>query len=67
MTSEPPPTARRRFAPRRLVAAILLCLGAYLALAYALAPFLWKHFEHQRAIANLAMTTSPRWAFQATP
>jgi hypothetical protein len=57
MTSEPPPTARRRFAPRRLVAAILLCLGAYLALAYALAPFLWKHFEHQRAIANLAMTT----------
>src|ERR1700683_5539312 len=57
MTLAPPPIPHRRFALRRFAAAIALCLGAYLALAYAVAPFLWKHFEHQKAIADLAMTT----------
>ncbi|MGO8801013.1 MAG: LssY C-terminal domain-containing protein [Roseiarcus sp.] len=42
---------------RVFVAAVVACLAAYLALAYWLAPVLWKHYEHQRAIADLAMTT----------
>jgi hypothetical protein len=47
----------RRSRLRRLAIAALLCLTAYLALAYELAPLVWRHFEHQRAIADLPMTT----------
>ena len=49
--------ARRRSYLRILAAASVACLAAYLALSYWLAPLLWKHYEHQRAIADLAMTT----------
>ena len=36
---------------------LLLCLAVYAGFAYWLTPFFWKHFEHQRAIADLPMTT----------
>lgn len=58
MTSQTPPqNARRRSYLRLFAAAFVACLAAYLALAYGLAPALWKHYEHQPAIAGLAMTT----------
>ena len=58
MTALPSPSApRRRSRSRRLALALVVVLAAYLALAYALAPFAWRHLEHQRAIADLAMTT----------
>ncbi len=57
MSQTPAPDARRRSRLRLFVAALGVCLAAYLALAYWLAPLLWRHFEHQRAIAGLAMTT----------
>jgi hypothetical protein len=53
----PPSILRRWLRARRLAAAAFLCLAGYLALAYGLAPLLWRHFEHQKAIADLAMTT----------
>ena len=53
----PAPNVRRRSALRLFAAALIGCLAVYLALAYGLAPALWKHFEHQRSIAGLAMTT----------
>jgi hypothetical protein len=42
---------------RRLATAAILALAAYLALAYILAPFLWRHFEHQPSLAGLEATT----------
>ncbi|WP_158813639.1 LssY C-terminal domain-containing protein [Methylocapsa sp. S129] len=58
MTPQPPAdTARRRLSLRLCASAFLLCLAAYIALAYWLAPFVWRHFEHQKAIADLPMTT----------
>jgi len=51
------PDARHRSALRRFVAALGVGVVAYIGLAYGLAPQLWRHFEHQRAIADLAMTT----------
>ena len=58
MMSQPPdPPVRRRSAPRLFAAALGVGLAVYLGLAYWLAPLLWRHFEHQRAIAGLAMAT----------
>src|SRR5579863_999936 len=57
MPQPPPQNVRRRLSLRALSAGLLFGLAAYLALAYGLAPFLWKHYEHQRAIADLPMTT----------
>jgi hypothetical protein len=57
MSQTPVPDARRRSRLRLFAAGLGVCLAAYLALAYWLAPLLWRHFEHQRAIAGLAMTT----------
>jgi hypothetical protein len=57
MTQTPAETARRRLSVRLFAMALLLCLAAYGGFAYWLAPFIWKHFEHQRAIADLPMTT----------
>ena len=42
---------------RRLAAAAVAVLAAYLALAYILAPFFWRHFEHQPKLAGLDATT----------
>lgn len=58
MTSQTPAqNAHRRSYLRLFAAGLFLCLVVYLALAYWLAPLLWKHHEHQKAIADLAMTT----------
>ena len=42
---------------RRFTWALLFCVATYLGFAYWLAPLLWRHFEHQGAIADLPMTT----------
>jgi hypothetical protein len=57
--SSPPSVlgVRRRFRPRLFAAALACGLIAYVGLAYGLAPLLWTHFEHQRAIAGLPFTT----------
>src|SRR5476651_1182121 len=57
MSQTPTQTARRRFSPRLFAAGLLFVLAGYVGLAYWLAPILWRHFEHQRAIADLPTTT----------
>src|SRR5271165_5421341 len=42
---------------RRLVAAAIGAVAAYVLLAYLLAPFFWRHFEHQTSLAGLEATT----------
>ena len=41
----------------RLAAGTLGAVAAYAVLAYVLAPFFWRHFEHQAGIAGLEATT----------
>jgi hypothetical protein len=54
----PPPVQRRRIRATRRIAAILVAfLIVYLALAYLLAPTLWRHYEHQATLAGRPMTT----------
>jgi hypothetical protein len=48
---------RRWLSLRLFTLALLFLLAAYAGLAYWLAPVLWRHFEHQTAIADLPMTT----------
>ena len=42
---------------RRLAAAAIGAVAAYVVLAYLLAPFFWRHFEHQPRLAGLEATT----------
>jgi len=42
---------------RRLAAAAIVALALYVALAYLLAPFFWRHFEHQPKLAGIEATT----------
>jgi hypothetical protein len=42
---------------RRLVAAAIVAVALYVVLAYLLAPFVWRHFERQPALAGLEATT----------
>ena len=42
----------------RVFAAIVLVVALYLSIAYGLAPALWRHYEHQRGLADKAMTTA---------
>jgi LssY C-terminus len=42
---------------RRLAAAAVALLAAYLGSAYILAPFFWRHFERQPNLAGLEATT----------
>ncbi len=42
---------------RRLAAAAILAIAAYVVLAYLLAPFFWRHFEHQQSLAGLDALT----------
>jgi hypothetical protein len=48
---------------RRLAAAAIGAVAAYLALAYVLAPFFWHHFEHQTGLGGLEMTTRTALGF----
>jgi hypothetical protein len=42
---------------RRLAAAAIGVVIAYLLLAYGLAPFFWRHFEHQPRLAEMEAVT----------
>ena len=42
---------------RRLAAAAIGVMAAYVILAYVLAPFFWRHFEHQPRLADMQATT----------
>jgi len=42
---------------RRLAAAAIVAVALYLGLAYVLAPFFWRHFEHQPKLAGFETTT----------
>lgn len=42
---------------RRLAAAAIGAVAAYVVLAYGLAPFFWRHFEHQPRLAEMEATT----------
>ncbi len=42
---------------RRLAAAAIGAVAAYVVLAYGLAPFFWCHFEHQPRLAEMEATT----------
>ena len=42
---------------RRLVIAAAALLAAYVALAYGLASFAWRHYEHQKGLAALGART----------
>ncbi len=42
---------------RRLAAAAIGAVAAYVVLAYVLAPFFWRHFEHQPRLAEMEATT----------
>jgi hypothetical protein len=42
---------------RRLAAAAIVAVALYLALAYVLAPFFWRHFEHQSKLSTFEATT----------
>jgi hypothetical protein len=42
---------------RRLAAAAIGAVTAYVVLAYLLAPFFWRHFEHQPRLAEMEATT----------
>jgi hypothetical protein len=42
---------------RRLAAAAIAAVAVYLGLAYVLAPFFWRHFEHQPKLAGFEATT----------
>jgi hypothetical protein len=63
----PSRTIRRRFGLGALGVFLALCAGVYFALAYGLAPYFWRHFEHQQAIADLPMTSVTRLGFAGDP
>src|SRR5208283_6055201 len=42
---------------RRLVIAVATLVMAYVVLAYLLAPFAWRHYEHQARLADLGART----------
>jgi hypothetical protein len=50
-------TARSSLSLRLFTLGLLFCLAIYIALAYWFAPLLWRHFDHQKTIAELPMTT----------
>jgi hypothetical protein len=54
MSSNPPANSRTR----RVVLALAVVAGGYVSLAYAFAPAFWRHYEHQHALADKAMTTT---------
>src|SRR5271165_463825 len=50
------PMAAKKF-DRRLAAAVVVIVAAYIILAYLLAPFVWRHYEHQARLADLGART----------
>ncbi|WP_044590626.1 LssY C-terminal domain-containing protein [Bradyrhizobium sp. LTSPM299] len=52
-----PRVARRRDRIRRAELLLLLVLMTYLLAAYLVLPAVWKHYEHQKGLAELPMVT----------
>ena len=50
-------TARRHGILRKLVTICSIVLATFVIFAYFVLPLLWKHFEHEPALANLSMRT----------
>jgi hypothetical protein len=50
------PMAAKKF-DRRLAAAVVVIVAAYIILAYLLAPFVWRHYEHQARLADFGART----------
>ena len=50
------PMTAKKF-DRRLAAAAVALVAAYLVLAYLAAPFAWRHYEHQTRLADLGART----------
>jgi hypothetical protein len=46
-----------RFLRRRALALVAILVAAYLAAAYLVAPDAWRHYEHERSLANLGART----------
>ena len=59
MTDVPinPRMARRRDRLRRVELLLLLVLTSYLLAAYLVLPAIWRHYEHQKGLADLPMVT----------
>ncbi len=51
------PSPSLRAAARRILVAVAVVAAFYASVAYGLAPALWRHYEHQRALADKTMTT----------
>ena len=43
---------------RRVFLAFAIGAACYVSVAYGLAPAYWRHYEHQHALADKAMTTT---------
>ncbi len=58
-TKSPPmsPSRATPAAARRAIQAIAVVAVCYVTVAYGLAPAMWRHYEHQRALADKAMIT----------
>ncbi|HKN31280.1 MAG TPA: LssY C-terminal domain-containing protein [Roseiarcus sp.] len=50
------PMTAKKF-DRRVAAAAVAVVAAYVVLAYLLAPFAWRHYEHQARLADLGART----------
>ncbi|MGH6760133.1 MAG: LssY C-terminal domain-containing protein [Phyllobacterium sp.] len=57
----------RRRKTRRVAIVVFAAVAAYLALAYFMLPLLWKHYDHQKALANHPMTTSTAQGIPGDP
>ena len=48
---------------KRALLALTVALALYTAFAYGIAPLIWRHFEHQGALADKAMVTTTSLGF----
>ncbi|KWV48968.1 hypothetical protein AS156_16790 [Bradyrhizobium macuxiense] len=56
-TRHDPQAAHRRHRIRRVAMALLFFVVTYLVAAYLVLPEIWKHYEHQKGLADLPMVT----------
>ena len=47
--------------PKTIAWTLGIVAALYLGLAYALAPWAWRHYEHQRGLADRPMITTTRF------
>ena len=58
--------AAKKIGWRWLAVAAIAAVAIYFGLAYLLAPFFWRHFEHQPELAGFDTTTRTALGFRAT-